>query len=216
MLLSPWQLLCLADTLGSLAALVKNIGDIINPSRTPAHTDPTHLTAPVARSPICPSPSQLTRFLIHAESNLGVKDATLYKSPLHCKQYGPNILPQVLDKALEEVGIQPSDVICLKEGAAIWWNGPDAKRKRADGDDKETSELSMKCDYVAYERRFDGGGGCHFLGPPIVGGDYSVPGETVLYKCMALGQWLLVPLGTLSLWRKMVNGLDYLCYNNVT
>jgi hypothetical protein len=181
------------DTLGGLAVLVKNIGDIMNPGRTAAHTDPTCLTVPVARSPIRPSPSQLTRFLIHAETNLGVRDATLYESPLHRKRYGPDILPRVSDKALEEVGIQPGDVIRLKDGAAVWWNGPDAKRKRAD--DEETSEPTAKRNSVAYERRFDDGGGCHFSGPPMVGGDYSVPGETLWYKCTAQAQWLPVPPG---------------------
>jgi hypothetical protein len=123
-----------------------------------------------------------------------VKDATLYESSLHRKRYGPDILPQVSDKALEEVSIQPSDAIRLKDGAAVWWNGPDAKRKRVDGD-KETGEPSAKCDSVTYERRFDDGGGCHFLGPPMVGGDYFVPGETLWYKCVTMGQWLLVPHG---------------------
>jgi hypothetical protein len=183
-----------ADTLTGLAVLVKNIGDIMNPSHTLAQIEPTRLAVPIAKSPLIPSPSQLSRFLVHAETNLGVKDATLYESPLHRKRYGPDILPRVSDKALEEVGIQPGDVIRLKDGAAVWWNGPDAKRKRVDGDE-ETGEPSVKRDSVAYERQFDEGGGCHFSGPPMVGGGYLVPGETLWYKCVAIGDWLPVPPG---------------------
>jgi hypothetical protein len=76
-----------ADTLTGLAVLVKNIGDIMNPSHTLAQIEPTHLAVPVAKSPLIPSPSQLSRFLVHAETNLGVKDATatLYESSLHRK-----------------------------------------------------------------------------------------------------------------------------------
>jgi len=46
-----------------------------------------------------------------------------------------------------------------------------------------------------YERWFDDGGGCHFLGPPMVGGDYYVPGETLWYKCTARKDWFPVPCG---------------------
>jgi hypothetical protein len=60
-------------------------------------------------------------------------------------------LHYVSEKALEEVGIHPSDAICLKDGAVVWWNGPDAKRKRVDGDE-DTSELPAKRDSVAYEK----------------------------------------------------------------
>ena len=132
---------------------------------------------------------------MHAETTLGVKDATLYEPPLHNKQYGPDILPGFLDKALEEVDIHPGDVICLKDGAAVWWNGPDAKRKRVDSNNEEGGEPSAKCDSIAYERWFDEGGGSCFSGPPIVGGDYFVLGETLWYKCAAKGKWLPVPPG---------------------
>jgi hypothetical protein len=182
------------DTLGGLAALVKNIGDIANPNRIPTTPAQANLAVPVARSPLLPSPSQLTRFLVHAETNLGVQDATLYELPLRNKRYGPDILHRVSEKALEEVGIHPGDVICLQDGAVVWWNGPDAKRKRVDGD-KDTSEPPAKRDSVAYEKRYDDGGGCHFSGPPMVGGDYSVPGETLWYKCEARKEWFPVPPG---------------------
>jgi hypothetical protein len=185
------------DTLGGLASLIKNIGDIMNPNRIPAAPAQAIPAVPIPKSPVLPSPSQLTRFLVHAETNLGVQDATLYESPLRRKRYGPDILHRVPDKALEEVGILPGDAIRLKDGAVVWWNGPNAKRKRVDGDE-DASEPPTKrdsADSVAYERRFDDGGGCHFSGPPMVGGDYYVPGETLWYKCTARKDWFPVPRG---------------------
>ena len=100
-----------------------------------------------------------------------------------------------MDKALQEVGIHPGDVIHLKDGAAVWWNGADAKRKRVDSSNKEAGEPSAKHDSIAYERRFDEGGGSCFSGPPMVRGDYFVPGEALWYKCAAKGKWLPVPPG---------------------
>ena len=123
-----------ADTLGGLASLI-NIGDIMNPNGIPAAPTQAIPAVPISKSPVLPSPSQLTRFLVHAETNLGVQDATLYESPLWHKRYGPDILHCVLDKVLEEVGIFPGDAICLKDGAVVWWNGPNVKRKGVDGDE---------------------------------------------------------------------------------
>ena len=59
-------------TMGGLAALVKNIGDIVNANQTPTPFTQSYLAVPVAKSPILPSPSQLTQFLVHAETNLGM------------------------------------------------------------------------------------------------------------------------------------------------
>ena len=98
-----------------------------------------------------------------------------------------------MDKALEKVGIHPGDVIHLKDGTAVWWNGPDAKRKRVDSNNEEAGEPSAKCDSIAYVRQFDEGGGSHFSGLLMVGGDYFVPGETLWYKCITKGEWLPLP-----------------------
>ena len=94
--------------------------------------------------------------------------------------------PRVSDKALEEAGIYPDNVICLKDGA-------DAKRKRVDGEG-DICEPPAKRDVVDYERRFDDGGGSQFSGPPMVGGDYEeVPGKTLWYKCTAHKGWFQIP-----------------------
>ncbi|KAI6038007.1 hypothetical protein EDC04DRAFT_2570559, partial [Pisolithus marmoratus] len=44
---------------------------------------------------------------------------------------GPDILQDVDDKFLSDMGISASDVIHLKKGSTTWWNGPDAKHKRS-------------------------------------------------------------------------------------
>ena len=95
---------------------------------------------------------------------------------------------------MEEVGILPGDAICLKDGAVVWWNGPDAKRKRVDSD-KDADEPPTKLDSVSYERRFDDGGRSRFMGPSIVGGDYFVLGEKLWYKCKAHKDWFPIPPG---------------------
>ena len=80
----------------------------------------------------------------------------------------------------------------------MWWNGPDAKRKRVDGegDKGDISELPAKDDIVDYKRQFNNGGGFWFSGPPMVGGDYEeVPGETLWYKCTARKGWFPIPRG---------------------
>ncbi|KAI6044132.1 hypothetical protein EDC04DRAFT_2599718 [Pisolithus marmoratus] len=39
----------------------------------------------------------------------------------------PNILPDVDDKFLADLGISAGDAICLKKGSISWWNGHDVK-----------------------------------------------------------------------------------------
>jgi hypothetical protein len=176
---------------------VKDIGGLVNRTpRTPTHNRQPYTipSSSPAESPLPPSPSQLTRFLIHAENKLGVRNASLYESPLCHKHYGPDILQRVPDSALEDLGIQPGDVIRLKDGAAAWWKGPEAKRKsNVFEGGAHTSEAPST---VAYERRFADGGGSRFSGPPMVGGDPpQVPGETLWYRCEARRDWFPIPPG---------------------
>ena len=51
-----------------------------------------------------------------------------YEDSLAREGYGPDILPEVDNKALVECGLTPGDAIRLKHGARDWWNGPEAKR----------------------------------------------------------------------------------------
>jgi hypothetical protein len=180
------------DQFSTIASLVNDIRVILNPTpRTPTRSA---LPNPaIAQSPVLLSPSQLTRFLSHAKTHLGVPDALVYEPMLRCKHYGPDILHKVQDSALEELGIQPSDVIRLKEGAVTWWNSPDAKRKRGN---EEVPDAPPAKRLVAYERRFDEGGGNRFWGPPMVECDpFDTPEEKMWYECEAHNTWFPIPQG---------------------
>jgi hypothetical protein len=190
------------NTIDALASLIKDINGIVNHTpRTPTRRAPVHdraitSSSPSMASPIIPSPSQLTRFLAHAESKLGVRDASLYESPLRRQRFGPDILHRVPDAALTEIGIHSGDVIRLKDGAVAWWKGPDAKRKRSLFEPEPQDAPPAKVDTVSYERRFDDGGGCRFSGPPMVGGDLrNLPGESIWYRCEARKDWFPIPPG---------------------
>ena len=126
-------------TLGSVSmvqvplAIIKNVYKLITSSNTPGTQVPsTPLLAPAAAilttsSPPRNSPSKLGRYLDYASEKLGVRDANAYEEALACEGYGPDILPYVEDKVLLECGLTPGDAICLKRGAAEWWNSSDAK-----------------------------------------------------------------------------------------
>ncbi|KAF8836892.1 hypothetical protein BDN67DRAFT_867343, partial [Paxillus ammoniavirescens] len=80
-------------------------------------------------SPIMQTPSQLSRFLKHAEKHLGVFNATAFKGTLQLQDIDPDILSDVSDQTLQDIGMSMGDIIRLKKGSATWWNGPDAKWK---------------------------------------------------------------------------------------
>ena len=44
-------------------------------------------------------------------------------------RYGPDILPQVPDDRLEEIGFARGDIICMKKGSVKWFHGVQRKRK---------------------------------------------------------------------------------------
>ena len=154
------------NSIEALACLIKDIKGLVDHTpRTPTHRATTHdcvvaSSSPNMASPVIPSPSQLTRFLKHAESKLGVQGASLYESSLRRQRFGPNILHRVPDATLAEIGIHPGDVIRLKDGAVAWWKGPDTKRKRSPFEPEPQDAPPAKVDTVAYERRFNDGGGC--------------------------------------------------------
>ncbi|KAF8546997.1 hypothetical protein OG21DRAFT_1370570, partial [Imleria badia] len=126
-------------------------------------------------SPPILSPSQLSRFLKHAETDLHVQDATVYEWKLAAQHIGPDILSEIDDKTLLGIGIPTGDIIRLKKGCTVWWNGPDAKRRRSNTDqssrDKSKSPTRPLQKRVAYKKKYFGGGGCHFTGPPMIPGD---------------------------------------------
>lgn len=156
-----------------------------------------------SESELIPSPSHLTRYLKHAETQLGVRHALTYKTSLELNGIGPDILPDVDDKLLASLGISAGDVIRLKNGSMAWWNGPDAKRKRsntvtsdAEGWSSHGEEQPKK--KVAYEKRFHDKGGNRFTGPPMRpddGGDDLDRDYDLVYFCESQKQWLPVPRG---------------------
>ncbi|KIK78109.1 hypothetical protein PAXRUDRAFT_164866, partial [Paxillus rubicundulus Ve08.2h10] len=45
---------------------------------------------------------------------------------------GPDILLDISDQTLQDIGMSMGDIIRLKKGSATWWNGPDAKQKHSE------------------------------------------------------------------------------------
>lgn len=110
-------------------AHIANILAIIslNASRVPNPILDKSLATPPLSSPAKNTPTKLHCFLEHAEKELGVVDATLLHYQMEDKGYGPDILHEVLDSDLKELGVKLGDVLRLKRAAPLWFNGPDAK-----------------------------------------------------------------------------------------
>ncbi|KAI6025200.1 hypothetical protein BKA83DRAFT_4491946 [Pisolithus microcarpus] len=132
-------------------------------SSIPSPVTPTQAVQGAAEnpSPPVPSPSQLSRFLHHAETNLGVHNATQFEESLKLQGIGPDILAEVDDKVLTDAGISIGNIIRLKCGCMAWWNSADAKWKcsntevSAHSTDLPTRPPKKR---VAYEKRyFDSG-----------------------------------------------------------
>ncbi|KAG9309093.1 hypothetical protein JVU11DRAFT_10976 [Chiua virens] len=152
-----------------------------------------NLSGTASSPPLVPSPSHLICYLKHAEAHLGVHNALLYRSSLENNGISPNILPDVKDKFLTDLGILlAGDVICLKKGSMVWWNGPDAKQKQSN---TVTSEDEQPVKRVAYQKRFHDGGGSRFTGLPMMPGSLPLLDYDLLYFCDAQNQWLPIPCG---------------------
>lgn len=93
------------------------------PTQQKSHEDGPSLPQPI------PSSSYLTYYLRYAEEHLGIHHVLVYKTSLELNGIGPDILPDVDDKFLSNLGISAGDVIHLKKGSTAWWNGPDTKQK---------------------------------------------------------------------------------------
>ncbi|KAL4062950.1 hypothetical protein V8B97DRAFT_1846840, partial [Scleroderma yunnanense] len=82
----------------------------------------------------------------------------------------PDILPDVNDKLLSNLGTSVGDVICLKKASITWWNRLDAKHKQSN-----TSILAAALDIqeppakkqVSYQKKYYNRGGCWFSRPPM-------------------------------------------------
>ncbi|KIO10419.1 hypothetical protein M404DRAFT_129759 [Pisolithus tinctorius Marx 270] len=198
-----------------LLQMLANSG-LLSPSVSSARTSPVLPPATPTRvpqdppiSPPIPSPSHLSHFLRYAESNLGVCNATLYEWELELQLIGPDILMDIDDQTLARAGIATGDIIRLKKGSLLWWNGPDAKRKHSDtgassGNERvgqASSPPTRPSKKIVYEKRFKDGGGCHFTASPMTinkDDDGSKPAPLdydLYYHCESQDQWLPVPRG---------------------
>ncbi|KAE9392898.1 hypothetical protein BT96DRAFT_944302 [Gymnopus androsaceus JB14] len=115
----------LAHIANILAIIGPNASKVSNP--TPAESSATSSATSSLSSPVKNTPTKLRRFLEHAKKDLGVVDATLFHYRMEDKGYGLDILHEVPDSDLKELGVRPGDVLHLKRGAPLWFNGPDAK-----------------------------------------------------------------------------------------
>jgi hypothetical protein len=154
------------------------------------------LAAAVVQSPAKPSPSKLLRFLHHAESHLGVANATDYEAALQDKGYRPDIMHLVKDEVLMEVGLSHGDAIRVKAGSIAWWNGPDAKRKHDDTEVTRAHEPDTPPNKkVRYERRYHNGGESTFFGPTLVPGNQRSMKFKLFFKCPVRDMMVPVPKG---------------------
>ena len=140
------------------------------------------------------------------ESTLIPTQAKRNKWHLKEQSIGPDILADIEDKALIGIGILTGDVVCLKKGSLVWWNGPNAKWKCSNAASTDWTSLekakspilnSPPKQRVAYEKKFHDCGGCHFTGPPMIAsdGDDGPKDYDLWYLSIEHRIWLPVPKG---------------------
>ena len=122
----------------------------------------------------------------------------MYEYILTMQHIDPDILSEIGDKTLLDIGIPTGDIICLKRDCMVWWNGPDAKQKCSDTDQSLTSKSrSPTCPSqkkVAYEKKYHDGSSCQFTAFPMIPGNDNRPRDYDLwYQSTDHGVWLPVP-----------------------
>ncbi|KAG1850455.1 hypothetical protein F4604DRAFT_1959350 [Suillus subluteus] len=175
---------------------------------TPTATSATPLTPLPVRtatslpitSPVAPTPSTLTHFLKYAKDHLGVAFAPTYEPSLRGIGAGPDILADMADQDLARAGLSAGDIIRLKKGSVIWWNGPLAKSstKRQRSDTTESNIPKYK--KFQYERRYHDGGRARISGscmkpderPPMECPDLDYD---LYYFCKNRQSWVIFPPG---------------------
>ena len=116
---------------------------------------------------------------------------------------GPDILMDVSDQMLQDMGMNIGEIIWLKKASALWWTGPDAKRKCSDSEPPAESQLNLTPDRpnvkkMAYERHYHNGGRARFgAGPMRHDGDDGggLCEYDIFYRSDNHEQWLPVPPG---------------------
>ncbi|KIK90856.1 hypothetical protein PAXRUDRAFT_150973, partial [Paxillus rubicundulus Ve08.2h10] len=138
--------------------------------------------------PFIRTPTQLFHFLQHAEAHLGISSATRYEGALWMQDIGLDILLDVSNQTLQDMGMSTSDIICLKKGSAPWWKGPDSKRK--------CNRSSAK--KIAYKRCYHDRGDSHFSAGAMWADEDDSRGlhdYDIFYHNYIHAQWLPVPKG---------------------
>ncbi|KAE9386916.1 hypothetical protein BT96DRAFT_838445 [Gymnopus androsaceus JB14] len=118
------------------------------------------LVTPPLSSAAKNTPTKLHCFLEHAEEDLGVANATLLHYQIEDKGYGLDILHQVLDDDLKELGVKLGDILHLKRTVPLWFNGPDAEQEHlASGSTSRASGVSdIPAMYTHFEKQWPDGG----------------------------------------------------------
>jgi len=190
--------------LNSLTSFVGATRSIVSP-QTPTRSS-TGSQSNLVSTPLCPSPSQLHRYLHYANENLGVEDAEQYEFALQKEHYGPDILSEVPDEDLTSLGIPKGDVRRLKNGSLKWFHSSDAKRKHGELDGPDIHRTLSRGDetfgmdgrpekHVRYERRWPDGGCSTFHGPPMIEGESTTSDMETVYWDEGIRKYVPVPQG---------------------
>lgn len=179
-----------SDSLGHVASIFSTLTTLLG-----AKNLPSPILRPPTPSPASPAqntPTKLTRFLHHAQDNLGIPNALECEGQLsHCR-YGPDIIPYVSDTAIAKCGFTEGDVIRLKRGAEAWWASPEAKRKRA----RIASPSRDITHAIRFEKRFVEGGSASYFGSGMEMGYNGRSDEYEWwYYCDKVKELVKVPAG---------------------
>jgi hypothetical protein len=185
--------------------LMTRMVDAIVPASGTATLSSGRPASPVESSPPIPSPSDISCYLTYASEKLGVRSAQDFISPLKRKSYGPDILSEVPDSDLADLGIPPGDIIQLKKGSEGWWKKKKRDQPRnpeanffSDTHQREELKEDEEDNSIGYEYKYPDGGGVRYGGPPMIRGDQG-PHKShnchTTYFNQALKEMVPIPTG---------------------
>jgi hypothetical protein len=193
--------------------------DAIVPASGTATPSSGRPASPVDSSPPIPSPSDISQYFTYASEKLGVCSAQNFISPLKRKSYGPDILSEVPDSDLADLGIPPGDIIWLKKGSEGWWK----RKKRDQPRNPETNFFSTEFarqheeleedeedNSIRHEYKYPDGSGIRYGGPPMMREDQGPHDCHTTYFNEALKQMVPVPTSfTALLYGNLEENPDY-------
>ena len=187
------------STLAALSGIINSIASLVHPGNPPLPSTPKK-NQPDDHHTLKPSPSQLGRFLTHAEKEAGVKNASRHEYTLAGEGYGPDILHLVDDKALCALGIPAGDVLRLKQAVLLWWKaepGRALKRRHEvlEGSPAEKLQETPPNKKMRFEKRYVKGGSWTLFGPTMEGDVDPNADFTWYFYSKDLKMTLLLPRG---------------------